>query len=776
VAILGRLVLALLLVAAAFVLDAVGALDSVDRALLNARFALTNRAPSHDVVMVEIDSSSIAEIGVWPWPRSIHAQLLDKLLALDATDVAFDIDFSTASDPGQDARFAHALSEAGGFAYLAALEQNASADGAVRVNTPLPMLAANADIVHVNVDLDRQGKVVAFPDAIGGNGAMIPALAAALGGRRLDPRATTYIDYGIDLRQVDRISAADLLAGRIDPARIAGKQVIVGASAIELRDQFVTPRFGVVPGALVQAEAVETARANRGLTMLGSGPGLIFIALAAVLAALLLRRLSMAWVGVSALVSIAATEAAAYLLQANGRLIATTAAADVAVLFLAAAWLVSELRSEHRRRQAAQRRLAYLARHDAVTGTLSRHGLVDGIGPADQPLTILLVGVQRLDLVRGSLGHDVADLALAQIAAGLDGLRIAPLALVDRDTFALAWDGPVGRDEIAHHVDRIRGLMEHEFEAAGHAVYVDPEFGSATGIGAEAVLRRAELALADGLETGRPGVFTPVMEARVIARRRVDSALRQAIEEGAIRVQFQPQVRLSDGRLIGAEALARWDDPELGAVSPAEFIPLAEESGLIVRIGELILNEACRIVAGWDWNGRIGVNLSPAQMQLTDVVAIVDAALERSGLPADRLELEVTESLLVDHSVQTVAQLAALRRRGIGLAIDDFGTGYSSLSYLADLSCDTIKIDRSFLRDFGRKPESNAVVQSVIELAHRLGRTVIAEGIEEEAQRVLLRAMSCDVGQGYLLGRPMAAHLFEEEISIRSRPARPLAG
>jgi CHASE2 domain-containing sensor protein len=274
---LAALILAAVLVFAAAQLELFHSLDS---RLGDMRFAATSRPASGDIVMVDIDAASLAEIGVWPWPRRLHAQLLDRLLAMDAAEIVFDIDFSTASNAADDEAFAAALESAGGYAFLAAFQQQARAGGDVDTVLPLPRFRAFADPVAVNVIANQWGDVTAIRHAIATPVGAIPSVAAALAMEAPDPDRTVSIDYGIDLATIDRVSAADILAGRADPARIAGRQVVIGASAIELHDLFQVPRFGRIPGALVQAAATETVRSHRGLTAVGGWP----IAVAAIIA------------------------------------------------------------------------------------------------------------------------------------------------------------------------------------------------------------------------------------------------------------------------------------------------------------------------------------------------------------------------------------------------------------------------------------------------------------------------------------------------------------
>jgi EAL domain-containing protein (putative c-di-GMP-specific phosphodiesterase class I) len=243
------------------------------------------------------------------------------------------------------------------------------------------------------------------------------------------------------------------------------------------------------------------------------------------------------------------------------------------------------------------------------------------------------------------------------------------------------------------------------------------------------------------------------MDARAQGRRKIETDLRDAIHKGVLQPHYQPLVDLSTGRITGFEALVRWPDPERGMISPAEFIPVAEETGLINPLGSLMLRRACMDAAQWPDDVRVAVNLSPLQFRTGNLLALVMDALKQSGLAARRLELEITETLLLEKSSQVLASLHALRALGVRISMDDFGTGYSSLSYLRSFPFDKIKVDRSFVRDVDANRDAQAIFRSIVSLGKGLGVTITAEGVETEAELSCLRAEGCDEGQGFLFSR-----------------------
>jgi EAL domain-containing protein (putative c-di-GMP-specific phosphodiesterase class I) len=247
--------------------------------------------------------------------------------------------------------------------------------------------------------------------------------------------------------------------------------------------------------------------------------------------------------------------------------------------------------------------------------------------------------------------------------------------------------------------------------------------------------------------------FEVGMDARAQSRRKIEIDLREAIQNDVLRPHYQPLIDLSSGRITGFEALVRWPHPERGMISPAEFIPVAEETGLIDVVGGLMLRHACTDAARWPDDVRIAVNLSPLQFRAGNLLSVVMDALKQSGLAASRLELEITETLLLEKSGQVLATLHALRSLGVRISMDDFGTGYSSLSYLRSFPFDKIKIDQSFVRDLGTNREAQAIVRSIISLGAGLGVIITAEGVETEAEVKCLRAEGCHEGQGFLFSR-----------------------
>ena len=364
-----------------------------------------------------------------------------------------------------------------------------------------------------------------------------------------------------------------------------------------------------------------------------------------------------------------------------------------------------------------------------------------------------------------TLGHPIGDALLRRVAERLvkAARRDDLVARLGGDEFAIVQVG-AGQPEAAEALaGRLVDLVGRAYVVDGHMLNIGCSVGVALapedGDDPDTLLKNADLALYRAKADGR-GVFRffkPDMDAKMQARRSLELDLRRALALKEFDLAYQPQVSAHDGRVTGFEALLRWRHPERGQISPADFIPLAEEIGLINPIGEWVLRSACAEAARWPSDVSLAVNLSPVQFRGAKLASVVTNALAQSGLPAERLELEITEGALLDNTDTVLNMLNTLRSLGVRISMDDFGTGYSSLSYLQKFPFTKIKIDQSFVRSMDESPDCSAIVRAVIALGRSLGMKTTAEGVETEAQRDRIRAEGCTEIQGYLTGRPMTA-------------------
>lgn len=891
-----RTVVLLLLCVGLTLAERSGLVASVDARLTELRFEAKQIEPTGDIVLVDIDAKSLAEIGVWPWPRHLHGELLRAAERAQALSIAYDIDFSTNSSQENDEAFAAALADTQMETFLAAFVQPDSASGgSLRVSFPIESLLRHSWPAGVNVPIDGDGRVRRFPTSLDGGGEPLVSMPSLLA-RSDAASGQLEIDYAISAEGIPRISYVDLLRNRIAPAAIAGKSLIVGASAIELRDLFPVPVHGIVSGSTIIALATETLLQDRALHILDS-PWFLLVGLALVLipaASFLSSRQTFAAVASAA---ISAELVASYLqiahaivLQTAGfyalliglvgwvlsrefnlrrvRLwIARTQASNsqsvlervlddgfhgvaivnaqrqitrinrealellglqnathldelpteirdnvsaiveefergriagkpsVRVLHLLGGervveysivpfWLSGIIDEEHSvagdlvyatltlrditERQLAHDRIQFMALHDSLTGLGNRRALeqrLDAILSGTAPhggVALLAFDLDRFKGVNDALGHAIGDEVLKETARRavevLNGSLLIARSGGDEFTAIVPAESLASACSLAAaFVDKIAD----PFLLSGHRISVGTSVGISWWHGQEAtvtsMLRHADVALyrAKRSSSEKVVIFEPSMDGDRLKRLKLEKDLGEALDRNEFKLVYQPQLRLSSEEIVGAEALVRWIHAERGFVSPVEFIPVAEETGLIHRLGAWVLESACVEAMSWPKPIKIAVNVSPIQFAAGDLVAAVRRALAISGLPPERLELEITESAFVEESDRLQPIFEELLAIGVSFALDDFGTGYSSLGYLHRFPISKIKIDRSFVTDILTSNHSIAVLRSIMALAEGLDIRTIAEGIETPEQATMLRLSGCNDGQGYLFAKPI---------------------
>jgi diguanylate cyclase (GGDEF)-like protein/PAS domain S-box-containing protein len=421
--------------------------------------------------------------------------------------------------------------------------------------------------------------------------------------------------------------------------------------------------------------------------------------------------------------------------------------------------------------QKAQAQISHMARHDALTDlpnrTLFRERLdqeLRHIARAGR-VAVLCLDLDHFKDVNDTLGHPIGDDLLKQVAKRLtECLRDTDtICRLGGDEFAVVQTDALGVRETSGLANRLIEIVSAPYIVQGHQVVVGTSIGISVapddGRDPDQLLKNADMALYRAKSDGRGSYryFEVGMDAKAQARRVLELELRAALERGEFEVHYQPILNLNAGQIVGFEALVRWRHPLRGLVAPAGFIALAEETGLIVPIGNLVLKTACRDAMRWPENISVAVNLSPVQFRDRKMVESVLSALSASGLAANRLELEITETVLLQDSAATLATLHRLRDAGIRIAMDDFGTGYSSLSYLRSFPFDKIKIDRSFVHELASRNDSMAIVRAVTSLGKSLGVATTAEGVETDEQLTLVRSEGCNLAQGYLFSAPVPA-------------------
>jgi diguanylate cyclase (GGDEF)-like protein len=433
----------------------------------------------------------------------------------------------------------------------------------------------------------------------------------------------------------------------------------------------------------------------------------------------------------------------------------------------------------------AEATIAHMARHDALTGlpnrVLFREEMERALGRVrrGESMAVLCLDLDHFKSVNDTLGHPMGDALLQAVAERLQRCvrETDTIARLGGDEFAIVQVGTDQPRQALALAQRIIDTVAVPYELHGHQVVIGTSIGialsPADGTDCDMLLKNADMALYRAKADGRGACrfFEPDMDARLQARRQLEIELRKALILGEFELHYQPIVDLRSEEIIGCEALVRWRHPERGLIPPSEFIPLAEETGLIIPIGEWVLRQACADAATWP-AGRVAVNLSPVQFKSRNLVATVFTALAASHLPATRLELEITEAVLLQENEATVAILHRLRDMGVRISMDDFGTGYSSLSYLRSFPFDKIKIDRSFVRDVTTDDSCIAIIRAVTGLGNSLGIATTAEGVESRAQLEQLRSEGCTEVQGFLFSPPRP---LEEIRHLMERPPREIA-
>jgi diguanylate cyclase (GGDEF)-like protein len=420
-------------------------------------------------------------------------------------------------------------------------------------------------------------------------------------------------------------------------------------------------------------------------------------------------------------------------------------------------------------RRQAEKQIAYLARHDTLTDLPNRARLREWLTHAltqshpGRPLAVLHIDLDHFMTLNDSLGHPIGDELLRAVG---DRLRANVgdndlVARIGGDEFAVALSDISAASEAAAITTRICDAVRVPYEIAGHAIMVDSSVGISLapddGSDADALIKNADLALSRAKSEGRGTYrfFEPEMDARTQARRKIELALKNALPRDEFELFYQPIVNLKTNQITSFEALLRWHHPERGLILPTEFVPVAEEIGLIAPIGDWVIYQSCKEAATWPEHLKVAINLSPTHLARSNIIALITGALAAARLPANRLELEVTEAVVLHATDATLATLHQLRAMGVRIALDDFGTGYSSLSYLRSFPFDKLKIDRSFIKDLGENEESVAIIEAIAMLARALNVTTTAEGVETEQQLQQIRRLGFTEMQGFLFSQPL---------------------
>lgn len=707
---------------------------------------------SGDIVIAGIDDRSMARIGAWPWPRSTYAQLSDRLRAAGARRLFFDIDFSSPSVPRNDALFAAALARWRQRPVLATRFVIDSLTGERHESEPIPSLRASSDLATINVYYSAS-TITDVPFSLRSGGRLRPSFATALSRFPIagHPEGATFpIDFSLRIKTIPVFSIVDLLDGKVAARKLAGRQVVVAAVSSQLNDLYFAPGKDLIPGVFFHVMGAETLR--RGLPAdLGWA-----IPLAVML-------LAMAWPlrrggFLSIMAAATALPTALVLPFLLDRLLifvhVVPSLVAVATIGGGAGWLY----------------LRHALRTRSTVNQLSGLPNLEALRRESTGAALLIIArVQNHAELSAALTPVQQKALIEQITARLRlGL---PTRLYQGDEGIFAW--LAGEEHVAgigEHLDALHSLFRSPAAIEGNLYDVGITFG-VDGARERSLANRLGSALVAADEAAAEGARWKVYEIERFKesawKLSMLSQLDAAIDDGGLWVAYQPKLDLVTGRIVGAEALARWTHPEKGPISPDEFIKAAEQSNRVERLTAHVLDRAVAAAAAVNARGfrfGIAVNLSARLLASDGVIDMVQQALARHALAPELLTLEVTETAMLVDDPLVAGRLARLRERGIQLSVDDYGTGLSTLEYLRMIPATEIKIDRSFVQALTANEGDRVIVRSTIELAHSLGRKVVAEGVEERETLDALRDMGCDLAQGYLISRPVTFRALSEQL------------
>ncbi len=728
-------------VLAALLFGLTGFGEPLEDTLRVARNNLRQHAVSGDIVLVEVDDASLRSVGSWPWPRAKHGELIDRLNQLGAKKIFVDILYGGESTPAHDRALAESLRRAGNVT-IAIQSRIGEHDGRQQTVLPLPAFAQHSQLAGISLQYNWQNVVWRLPRGASAAGRTLPSLSAAIAGKPGDPGAFYTVDYGLDVDSVPRISASDLLGGKVSADRIAGKTMVYGTTAPRLGDQYFIPGRSKNGGVLIHILGAETLRAGTPVD-LGWVPALLLACLVSVIALTFGKRSHLGLtLGATAIILMLLPIA----LEA-GLVTANITPALFLILVLGGRLLWQRSRSR--------------GLINALSGLPNLAALAVYRPGRDLPL--VAVRVHNYAEIASTLPAAAERQMVEQIVARLT-LGHQNRQIYQGDEGIFAWFAEAGTP-FAAHLDALHALFRSPVRIGDTMLDVALSFGVELG-SSRSVHNRLGSALVAADEADAESLkwkyHDPARLEDVPWRLSLLSQLDAAIDKGEVWLAYQPKVDLKTRRIIGAEALARWTHPEKGPISPTEFVTAAEHSDRIERLTDFVIDRAVESAAKINASGiefGIAVNLSARMLSDSRLPDRVMATLRRYDLKPERLTLELTETAAISGSGTGIEMLARLRDLGIKIAIDDYGTGLSTLEYLKKMPASEIKIDQSFVKAMRDNRSDLIMVQSTIALAHSLGRTVVAEGVEDPHSLEQLTMMKCDVAQGFVLGRPMS---FEE--------------
>ncbi|WP_162888110.1 EAL domain-containing protein [Sphingomonas mesophila] len=731
----------------ALLFGAIGAGEPVEDFLRMAHNKMRPNQASGDIVLVRVDDKSLREVGDWPWSRGTQAKLYDELSRLGARHIAADIMYFGETQPEQDKALADSFARAGNVT-VGIQTRLGQGNGRNNKDVIAPVIAKNVSTATISTRYNWQNVSWDLPRGHLVDGRPLPSLSWLLAGREKSAQGEFRVDYSIDPTTIPTFSASDLINRKVDRAAIAGKMVAIGASSYTIGDQYQIPGWGKAGGVYLHVLGAETLKRGDPINL----GWLLPLLLAALVAWLSIRRERTRIIAIAAVAALTLPVGLEHFLVF----------ADVTP----ALFLLGAVAARSAWKRSRQRGL-----HNSLTGLPNLTALAADKAGRNRPL--VAARVHNYAEIVSALGADDERQFVEQVVQRLNvGNKDRTIYQGDEGIFA--WFADKGTP-FAQHLEALHSLFRSPVKAGKIACDVAISFGVELG-SKRATSSRLGSALVAAQEADRENLkwkfHDPARQQEVPWRLSLLSQLDEAIDRGEVWLAYQPKVDLATKRTVGAEALARWTHPDKGPISPTEFVSAAEQSDRIQRLTDFVLETAIEAAAKINRGGErfeIAVNLSARMLNDRALPTRVANYLHHYGLPADLLILELTETAAVTDGGHGIDLLAAMRDLGVKIAIDDYGTGLSTLDYLKKVPASEIKIDQSFIKAMRDNRSDLIMVQSTITLAHSLGRTVVAEGVEDPASLDQLKSMGCDQAQGFIVGRPMSFDEMTRRLTTEKR-------
>jgi diguanylate cyclase len=746
----------------ALVVGVLGLATPVDMTMRLVRQKLLTHPASGDIVVVGIDDKSLVELGDWPWNRAIHAKLVNELNRLGAKRIVFDFTLPKYVEGSGDEQLVEAMRNAKGKVFTSARRGVGKQSGARYNVMPAEPFTRYAGIASLNWKENGFGNVWKLPFVERFDSKSIRSISAVLSGIPENALDNYYVDYSVDLKSIKTFSASDIINGKTSKGVLSGKTVVIGLTSFILGDIRLVAGLGNAPGAYVHVAGAETLK--RGIPLpigwlLPLCGTLIFAAIAFFGRNQIFVRLALVC-GVIMLV------AAPMLLEHY--LIYGEYGPALILLAIASG---RRLWAKYRKKSETTNLVSMLPNLNALKDVR--------LNPGDM---LVVARVNNYAKAVSVIASGDEEALVNEIVKRLNIGR-EPSTLFHADDGIFAWvQSQDSSMDLGEQLLGRRAMFNASCVVGTQSIDLSLTFG-VNGLTAAAMMNRFGAALAAAADAADQGKTWIGVDDQQLTKNKWDISLvgrlHDAIDAGQVWVAYQPKMDVSSGKIYGVEALARWTDPKHGEISPEDFVGAAEAQNRMEKLTSHVLDKAlifCKLASKVDPKFTVSVNISARALNDIGIVALVCDALQRHRLKPNRLTLELTETTSIEKSPQAAATLAALRSLGVLISIDDYGTGFSSLEYLTRVPADEIKIDKQFLKHIVASVPDQKVVASTISLAHALGRTVVAEGVEDHAMLSLLESMHCDKVQGYLIGMPMLGADVIELISPDVKQKRAIKG